>query len=136
MFQYNKPCKTITGEIVTPYTKEGNKILCFNSKGETVYKEVKDFKVIENTEQKTIVAIPKEKPIKIKEQEKIVEVTFQEEKPIEKKPRKKRIKKEKPIEKKKVVVSSKEEQKIVKQDMFKEEIIENYKGNNIEEEYI
>ena len=43
---------------------------------------------------------------------------------------------EKPIEKKKVVVSSKEEQKIVKQDMFKEEIIENYKGNNIEEEYI
>jgi hypothetical protein len=135
MFQYNKPCKTITGEIVTPYTKEGNKILCFNSKGETVYKEVKDFKVIENREQKVITAIPKEKPKEIKKEE-IIETPIVEEKVIEKKPRKKRVKKEKPIEKKKVIVSSKEEQRIVKQDTFKEEIIENYKGNTIEEEYI
>ncbi len=59
MFKYNEPCETTTGEIVTPYAKEGKAIACFDKNGKTVYKTAKDFS--EKKQSKTIEAIPVEK---------------------------------------------------------------------------
>lgn len=143
MFKYNEPCETTTGEIVTPYAKEGKFIACFDKSGRTVYKTAKDF--LEKKQSKVIEAIPVQKEeVQPSIKEVIPEVVVVEKKEIvkqvvaeipkkEKKPRKKKEKvEEKP--KKEIKKSNIETDIIRKKDTWKDEFNLNYKDNSIEED--
>ena len=71
MFQYNKECRTKNGEILIPLIGEGEFILCSNSKGKSVYKKLSDFETDTKKETKNIVATPKQKITKSKEEKKV-----------------------------------------------------------------
>jgi len=43
MIRLNRRIKLKTGEIVTPYLIDGDVVSCFDRKGNTLYKELKDF---------------------------------------------------------------------------------------------
>ena len=64
MFQYNKECKTKTGEHLVPLTAEGDTILCATRRGTTVYRKLEDFDIEVKEKKKNIVAVPKQKIIK------------------------------------------------------------------------
>lgn len=149
MFKYNEPCETITGEIVTPYTKEGKLIACFDRNGKTVYKTIKDFS--DKKQNKTIEAIPVQKEeikqgfiadnvFKQYEELKKEKIQVKEEPVVEKpkKERKPRKKKEKIEAEQKPIKETKkrniETDTIKKKDTWKSEFNLNYKDNIIEEE--
>lgn len=147
MFKYNEPCETTTGEIVTPYAKEGKAIACFDKNGKTVYKTAKDFS--EKKQSKTIEAIPVEKKevqkdfiadnvfeqlqALIKEKKEEAQQVVAQTPKKEKKPRKKKETiQEKP--KKETKKNNIETDVIRKKDTWKDEFNLNYKDNIIEED--
>ena len=83
MFGYNKECRTINGEYVTPLAMEGEFIVCVARGGNTVYKKETDFDMSKPQEKRTITVSPSKKTVVKKEpqvivEEPVVNITYEE----------------------------------------------------------